>query len=156
MIVSLAMNEAKLILVLGDQLSPDQAAIRSARPGVDIILLAEVDEEATYVRHNRHKIVFLFSAMRHFRHELEALGHTVAYVGIDEGADRLETAVERTLQTHALTEVVVCEPGEYRLLDRIQTQWSELHPRAFVRVDPESLRHRRRARVVRVDSDLGR
>lgn len=126
MIVSLAMNEAKLILVLGDQLSPDQAAIRSARPGVDIILLAEVDEEATYVRHNRHKIVFLFSAMRHFRHELEALGHTVAYVGIDEGVDRLETAVERTLQTHALTEVVVFEPGEYRLLDRIQTQWSEL------------------------------
>ena len=106
MIVSLAMNEAKLILVLGDQLSPDQAAIRSARPGVDIILLAEVDEEATYVRHNRHKIVFLFSAMRHFRHELEALGHTVAYVGIDEGVDRLETAVERTLQTHALTEVL--------------------------------------------------
>ena len=28
--------------------------------------MAEVMEEATYVRHNRHKIALLFSAMRHF------------------------------------------------------------------------------------------
>jgi len=30
------------------------------------VILAEVREEASYVRHNRHKIAFLFSAMRHF------------------------------------------------------------------------------------------
>ena len=30
------------------------------------MILAEVREEASYVRHNRHKIAFLFSAMRHF------------------------------------------------------------------------------------------
>ena len=75
-VVSLAMNESKLILVLGDQLSLNQPALKQAEPGRDIIVLAEVAEEATYVRHNRPKIALLFSAMRHFRLELEALGHS--------------------------------------------------------------------------------
>jgi deoxyribodipyrimidine photolyase-related protein len=53
------MNDSKLILVLGDQLSTQQPALRAAVPGRDIILMAEVAEEASYVRHNRHKIVLL-------------------------------------------------------------------------------------------------
>ena len=71
------MNESKVILVLGDQLNLNQPALEQAEPGRDIIVLAEVAEEATYVRHNRHKIVLLFAAMRHFRLELEAMGYTL-------------------------------------------------------------------------------
>jgi deoxyribodipyrimidine photolyase-related protein len=32
----------------------------------DLVLLCEVPEEATHVRHQQKKIAFLFSAMRHF------------------------------------------------------------------------------------------
>ena len=114
------MNESKLILVLGDQLSLSQPALKQAEPGRDIILLAEVAEEASYVRHNRHKIALLFSAMRHFRLELEALGHTVHYVTIDQGVSSLEAAVRGVVEHSAVSQVIVCEPGEYRLLDQMR------------------------------------
>ena len=118
------MNESKLILVLGDQLSFNQPALKQAEPGRDSIVLAEVAEEATYVRHNRHKIALLFAAMRHFRVELETLGYDVHYIAIDEGVASLEVAVRNVLVQTAATEVVVCEPGEYRLVHQMRNLWS--------------------------------
>ncbi|GIR70582.1 MAG: hypothetical protein CM15mP74_18330 [Halieaceae bacterium] len=44
-----------------------------------MVILAEVREEASYVRHNRHKIALLFSAMRHFAEALRERGYQVAY-----------------------------------------------------------------------------
>ena len=38
----------RLVLVLGDQLSPDMAALKAADPSTDIVLMAEVSGEATY------------------------------------------------------------------------------------------------------------
>ena len=67
------------ILVLGDQLSWHHPVLSRADPDDVVIILAEVAEEATYVRHNRHKIALLFSAMRHFAQALEARGFTVQY-----------------------------------------------------------------------------
>ena len=114
------MNDSKLILVLGDQLSPRQPALRQARPDIDVILLAEVWEEASYVRHNRHKIALLFSAMRHFRDELESAGHRVHYITIDQRVPSLEMAVRVVLDSCDVSELLVCEPGEYRLLDELR------------------------------------
>ena len=57
---------ATLILVLGDQLTETLPAIADAVKSEDTILMAEVREEATYVKHHKKKIAFLFSAMRHF------------------------------------------------------------------------------------------
>ena len=34
------------------------------------VLMAELHDEATYVRHHKKKIAFLFAAMRHFAAEL--------------------------------------------------------------------------------------
>ena len=61
------MANGNLILVLGDQLSPNLASLRAARPERDAVLLVEVREEATYVKHHKKKIAFLFSAMRPLR-----------------------------------------------------------------------------------------
>ena len=61
---------ASLILVLGDQLTDNLPAIANATKTQDTILMAEVREEATYVKHHKKKIAFLFSAMRHFAQEL--------------------------------------------------------------------------------------
>ena len=60
--VYLQMTDNKLILILGDQLSLHNPALQAARPGTDIIVMAEVREEANYVPHNRHKIALIFSA----------------------------------------------------------------------------------------------
>ena len=60
------MTKSNLILVLGDQLDRHRGALATAIPGRDVVVMAEVQTEATYAPHNRHKIAFIFSAMRHF------------------------------------------------------------------------------------------
>ena len=84
--------------------------------------MVEVRAEATYVRHHKQKIAFLFSAMRHFAAELEAEGVTVDYVRLDAPGntgtftDELMRAVAR----HQPARVVVTEPGEWRVWEMMQ------------------------------------
>ena len=61
---------SRLILVLGDQLTPSLASLRHGDPSKDIVVMAEVAEEATYVRHHPKKIAFIFAAMRKFAQSL--------------------------------------------------------------------------------------
>lgn len=105
-----------LVLVLGDQLSRDRGALRGARPGIDTVLMAEVAEEASYVRHNRHKIAFIFAAMRHFRDMLVGDGFRVIYYRFEEGLGSLADAVTAALAGCDAGWLRCCEPGEYRLL----------------------------------------
>ena len=108
----------RLVLLLGDQLSPGVAALRSADRGRDVVLMVEVDQEATYVRHHKKKIAFLFSAMRHFSAALTEAGWTVDYVRLDEAGNSGSIAgeIERALGRHRCVGVTVTEPGEWRLL----------------------------------------
>jgi deoxyribodipyrimidine photolyase-related protein len=118
-----------LRLVLGDQLSPDMSSLSGASPG-DVVLIAEVAEEATYVRHHKKKIAFLFAAMRHFAQELRAAGHMVRYVRLDDpgNAGSLRGEVARALEAEpGLTGVAVTRPGEWRLLQDMET-WRDLLP----------------------------
>lgn len=118
------MTDRSLILVLADQLSFANPALASARPGVDRILLAEVAEEAGYVRHNRHKLVLLFSAMRHFSDALAGRGFEVSYVALGQGVGSLVDACARTLRETGLGRLRVCAPGEYRLSEAMKA-WPE-------------------------------
>ena len=57
---------ARLVLVLGDQLSPEIAALKAADKSKDVVVMAEVGDEASYVPHHPKKIAFIFAAMRKF------------------------------------------------------------------------------------------
>jgi len=59
-----------LRVVLGDQLSNEISSLNNIDAENDIVLICEVFAEATYVKHHKKKIAFLFSAMRHFSEEL--------------------------------------------------------------------------------------
>ena len=109
------MPDKRLILVLGDQLSLENPALKNASPGDDVVVLAEVAEEATYVRHNRHKIALIFAAMRHFAERLRDRGFQVIYYRYSDGMSSLETAVSDALARSGADSVQICEPGEYRL-----------------------------------------
>lgn len=114
------MTGPTLILLLGDQLTHDRGALSAARPGTDHVVMAEVRAEASYVRHNRHKIALVFAAMRHFRDELRERGFAVHYYSYEQGVETLLDAVRDALQ-HCAAEVLrCCHPGEYRLLRDIQ------------------------------------
>lgn len=116
---------AKLILILGDQLSPALASLRQWQSG-DLVLMAEVQAEAGYVRHHQHKIVLVFSAMRHFAASLRAQGIEVKYFQYEERISSLYEAVATTLsQQPQLSEVLLTEAAEYRLAQEI-TAWPAL------------------------------
>jgi deoxyribodipyrimidine photolyase-related protein len=111
-----------LILILGDQLSPSISSLRDVDPADAVILMAEVMREASYVGHHKKKIAFLFSAMRHFAHELAAAGWRVDYVKLDDprNAGSLSGEVFEAMARHGASHFRVTEPGEFRLLEELQ------------------------------------
>lgn len=112
-----------LRLILGDQLSPEIATLADAAPD-DTILLVEVRQEAEYVRHHKQKIALLFSAMRHFALELSAAGRRVDYVRLDDPANTgsFATEMERAVARHRPDQIIVTEPGEWRV-EQDMRQW---------------------------------
>lgn len=115
------MKDCNLILILGDQLSPENPALLAADIKKDTIVMAEVAEETTYVAHNRHKIAFILSAMRHFCTTLRQQGYTVIYHTLADGHRSLESAVRHSVEQVKPTGLLVCEPGEYRLTEAINS-----------------------------------
>ena len=112
------MVKSNLILVLGDQLTLDIAALKKADKSKDYIIMAEVDAEAEYVKHHPKKIAFIFSAMRHFATRLRTLGWKVLYSEIDdpENSQNIIGEVLRYAEKVDASELVVTKPGEWRLI----------------------------------------
>ena len=107
----------RLILVLGDQLTPGLSALREADKDRDVVVMAEVRDEATYVRHHVKKIAFTFSAMRHFAEELRADGWQVVYGRYDESctAASIPAELARRAQETGAEAALMTECGEHRL-----------------------------------------
>ncbi|RTL64621.1 MAG: cryptochrome/photolyase family protein [Hyphomicrobiales bacterium] len=118
----------KLVVVLGDQLSPALPALRAADKARDIVLMCEVMEEATYVRHHKKKIALIFSCMRHFADELRADGWTVDYRTLDQtgAAGSFTTEVARAVALHKPSSVAITSPNEWRVLDMVRDWPSRL------------------------------
>ncbi|ACA19770.1 deoxyribodipyrimidine photolyase-related protein [Methylobacterium sp. 4-46] len=115
-----------LRFVLGDQLHPRLAGLTDLDPARDVVLMAEVAEEATYVRHHKQKIALVLSAMRHFAAELRARGVAVDYVALEDAGNTGSFGGElaRAVARHRPDRVVVTEPGEWRVLAMMR-DWSE-------------------------------
>ena len=92
-------------------------------PADSVILMMEVKTEANAVPHHRTKLVFLFSAMRHFAQELREKGWQVDYVELtdEQNTGSFKTEVERALERHKIDLIRVCEPSEYRVLEDIKS-----------------------------------
>lgn len=122
---SSARPSGRVILLLGDQLSLNISALEGADNAHDVILMAEVAEEASYVPHHKKKIAFLFSAMRHHAVLLQRKGWTVLYVHLDddENTGSLPDQLSHELGKLGLSEVVMTEPGEHRL-KRALLEWA--------------------------------
>ena len=112
----------RLILVLGDQLTDELSALREGDPSRDIVVMAEVMGEASYVPHHPKKIAFLFAAMRKFAAHLEAKGWRVRYKRLDD-PDNTHTIPGELIRGAAETgavEVLATEAGEFRLIAALE------------------------------------
>ncbi|MTI16230.1 cryptochrome/photolyase family protein [Rhodobacteraceae bacterium RKSG542] len=115
---------ARLIVVLGDQLTHSISSLSQASKADDVVLMAEPVGEATYVRHHKKKIAFILSAMRHFAQELKDDGWTVHYRATDERLPSFTAAVEAELQAGAFESITICEAGEWRVQEEIDS-WEQ-------------------------------
>ena len=106
-----------LVLVLGDQLNEKFSSLEGADKSKDRVLMVEVMQEATYVRHHKKKIAFVFSAMRHFAKRLRDEGWQVDYVYLDDplNTGTFSGEIKRHVTVHKPKRVVVTEPGEWRV-----------------------------------------
>ena len=110
----------RLILVLGDQLTDTVAALKEGDRETDIVVMAEVADEAGYVPHHPKKIAFCFSAMRHFAEELRSAGWQVDYAALDKGLSSIPEALLAASERHDATQVVATRPGEWRLIEALE------------------------------------
>jgi len=112
-----------LRVILGDQLNQGISSLSDVDKEKDIILICEVWDEATSVKHHKKKIAFLFSAMRHFAEELREVGYTVTYVKLDDdnNTGSFVGEIERAKEAHDPDKVVITEPSEYRVLQMFRS-----------------------------------
>lgn len=115
-----------LRFVLGDQLSRGLTSLRDIDRETDVVLMAEVADEATYVPHHKKKLAFVFSAMRHFADALREDGIAVDYRALDGDTthENLETALKAAIREHRPERVIATEPGEWRVLQMMK-DWRE-------------------------------
>ena len=112
----------RLVLVLGDQLSETLSALQAADKSSDVVVMAEVAEEATYVQHHPKKIAFIFAAMRKFAARLRDDGWDVRYTQLDdtENAGSIPGELLRRAEDTGASEVIATQPGEWRLIDALE------------------------------------
>ena len=127
----------RLVLILGDQLSADIAALQAADITRDVVVMAEVMAEGTSVPHHPQKIALILTAMRKFANQLRAAGWRVLYSALDDpdnshsiGGEVLRRAAETGAQS-----VLATQCGEWRLraaLDDLPVPVTQLPDDRFI------------------------
>lgn len=116
-----------LVPILGDQLARGIASLRGVDPADAVVLMMEVADETTYVRHHKAKIAFILSAMRHHAEALRGEGFRVDYVRLDdpENSGSFTGEVARAVARHDPARIIVTEAGEWRVQAMLES-WETL------------------------------
>jgi deoxyribodipyrimidine photolyase-related protein len=116
-----------LVLVLGDQLSTTISSLRDLPRDDTIVLMVEVAEETSYVRHHRRKLAYILSAMRHHADALRAAGWSIDYVRLDHEREPASFTgeVAAALDRHGSEQLIVTEAGEWRVQQMLES-WETL------------------------------
>jgi deoxyribodipyrimidine photolyase-related protein len=91
------MNHAALnhVYVLGDQLNLQVGPLAKLEPSQTIVLMVESLERGLSVPFHKQKLGLVYSAMRHFKLELERAGFTVNYQSCAKWIDGIRAHLER-------------------------------------------------------------
>ncbi|KQY12445.1 deoxyribodipyrimidine photolyase [Rhizobium sp. Root73] len=130
-----------LIFILGDQLSLSLSSLENADPELDVILMCEVIEEATYVHHHKLKMALIFSAMRHFALEVRGKGFDVRYTQLNapDNSGSFSGELARSVAANLPQRIVVTEASEWRVLHAMKAWQSSLDLPVEIRSDTRFL-----------------
>ena len=111
----------RLRLVLGDQLSANHSWFQEKNDDV-LYVIAELHQEASYVRHHVQKICAFFAAMENFSNTLKASGHQVRHLTLDDTAPfaTLTQLIAALCAEHDIKHVDYQQPDEYRLAQELK------------------------------------
>ncbi|ADA78531.1 FAD binding domain of DNA photolyase family protein [Francisella tularensis] len=107
----------------------------------DVVMMCEVMKEASYVKHHKKKLVYIFSAMRHFALQLHKLGYKVCYTKLDDpkNTGSFYSEIQRVVEKLCIQKLIVTEPGEYRVLKDIQSWQKDFSIDVEIRIDDRFL-----------------
>lgn len=123
----------KLILVLGDQLDVENAALKDLNPKTDEVLMVESANEAQHVWSHKARIALFLSAMRHFAEHLKSLDIKLTY--IEHSPKTIAEELRQKIKAGKFTHLVCVEPGEWRLKKAIEDLAAELKIIVEIRQD---------------------
>lgn len=108
-------------LLLGDQLHIGHAWFAAVDDDV-VYAIFEMRQETDYARHHIQKVIAFFAAMRAFAEALQAAGHRVHYVRLDDpdNAQTLPGNLERCLERFEATAFEYQLPDEWRLDEQLR------------------------------------
>ena len=123
-----------LIIILGDQLNADSAALDDFDPTLDAVWIAEVAHESSKVWSSKPRTAVFLSAMRHYRETLRARGWRVFYRELrstggmwHEQGGRSESSSAETFSDALIESAgrlkpgkwIVVEPGEWSVREEL-------------------------------------
>jgi len=118
---SLKDNYRQLRWLLGDQLNENHSWFACVDDQV-IYVIAELEQEATYVRHHAQKLCAFFAAMASFAKVLRSRGHHVLHLTLDDSCEYedLPAAIEALARRFGINEFHYQRPDEYRLVKQFE------------------------------------
>ncbi len=130
-----------LRLILGDQLSLLMSSLEGYQANSDFVFMCEVWDETQYVKHHKKKIAFIFSAMRHFAKTLQQNKFRVIYTTLDDpkNTGSFKSEIQRIISEKNVERIIVSQPGEYRVLEDIQSWEKEFKIPVEIRDDSRFL-----------------
>ena len=128
----------RLVVVLGDQLNRNSAALDGFDPAQDVVVMVEARYESTHVWSHKARTALFLSAMRHFADELRAEGFRVEYRKLDvHGDESLAAGWLAAIATYQPQSLVCVEPGDLRVWQAL----NETAAKARLPLDVRSDRH---------------
>ncbi|RVU32854.1 cryptochrome/photolyase family protein [Neptunomonas marina] len=114
------MSTRTLRLILGDQLNASHSWYQQQDDKVSY-LIAELPQEVGYVKHHVQKVCAFFAAMREFTAALQAAGHDVIYLTLDETQHHATLAelIADLCSQHKVATFQYQLPDERRLRDQL-------------------------------------
>lgn len=110
-------NPKRLIVLLGDQLDYHRFIPSDFDSNYDLFWMAEASEESTYVKSNKHRIVYFLSSMRHFRDHLIARNLPIKYHELKDNSPptSLNDLLRIDLDKFKPEIVEMTKPGDLRI-----------------------------------------
>jgi deoxyribodipyrimidine photolyase-related protein len=131
------MKTRQLRLILGDQLNENHSWFSCVDEEV-IYLIAEMHQEANYVKHHIQKVTAFFAAMAEFSKNLREKGHNVIHLTLDETAKigDIKQLIHHQIEQHQSQSFSYQRPDEFRLRQDLQNLAGQLPVDTF-EVDSE-------------------